>query len=153
MAHMYPETGLVKDTSSDAERKVYNALKQTLDDNYYVFHSTLWVSPQDGGLLKNGEVDFIIIHPEHGILLLEAKGGDILIDGATKEWTSRDRFQVVHKIQDPFKTGQRVRTLPQAQASRTTPYQELRHAVVAHVRRMVSRREVAAGGRITAACD
>jgi hypothetical protein len=100
---MYPETGLVKDTSSDAERKVYNALKQTLDDNYYVFHSTLWVSPQDGGLLKNGEVDFIIIHPEHGILLLEAKGGDILIDGATKEWTSRDRFQVVHKIQDPFK--------------------------------------------------
>lgn len=102
MAHMYPERGPIKEQIRDAERKVYDALARGLDNRYYVFHSVLWNSKKDDGGLDNGEVDFIIIHPEHGILLLEVKGGDISVDGATKQWTSRDRFLKTWNIKDPF---------------------------------------------------
>ena len=39
VAHMYPEGDPTKETTSDAERRIYALLQQTLDDHYYVFHS------------------------------------------------------------------------------------------------------------------
>lgn len=102
MANMYPMDGPTKQTTSDAERRIYHLLKDKLDENYHVFHSSLWSSVRDDGTVVDGEADFIVVHPEHGIVIFEVKGGNIGYDGTTKEWTSVDRHGVSHKIKDPF---------------------------------------------------
>lgn len=102
MAHMFPEGGPTKSTTSPAERHIYALLQQKLDDNYYVFHSVPWSTTADDGTIIDGEVDFIVLHPEYGILLFEVKGGTVEYDGSTKEWSSVSRGGVRHTIKDPF---------------------------------------------------
>lgn len=102
MAHMYPEGGPTKDTTSDAERRIYDLLRHTLDDDYSVFHSVPWADKQENGRIENGEIDFIIVHPQHGILLFEVKGGGISYDGATKQWLTHNRHGETKDIKDPL---------------------------------------------------
>lgn len=103
MAHMYPIGGPTKDTKSPAERAVYDILQQRLDENYYVFHGTKWTVRKKGERLREGEVDFIIAHPDHGIILFEVKGGrHIDCIGPTKQWKSTDSAGVIRTIKDPF---------------------------------------------------
>src|SRR5579884_4166290 len=85
MAHMYPPDGPSAQTTSSAEIKVYNALA-TLDDAYHVIHHTQWVTKPSGRGRRGskrqiGENDFVIIHPEKGIIVLEVKGGRVRFDG------------------------------------------------------------------------
>ena len=56
------ESGIV-----NAEKKLYLALKDQLGDDYTVFHSLEWVSTV-GDFQPLGEIDFLIFHPEKGIL-------------------------------------------------------------------------------------
>ncbi|MFD2271477.1 nuclease-related domain-containing protein [Undibacterium arcticum] len=67
------------------------------------FYSRPWwgISPKGGEL--DGEADFILVHPDHGLLFLEVKGGAIAYDPTTDQWTSRDRNGIRHKIKDPVK--------------------------------------------------
>lgn len=104
MAHMYPEGGPVASTSSDAERRIYDLLKEKLDDTYHVFHSVRWVKKERNGSLTNGEIDFVIAHKKQGILIIEVKGGRIAIDG--REWTSMNREGKTITIDDPFVQGE-----------------------------------------------
>jgi hypothetical protein len=101
MAQMYPNE-LSLDTQSAAERKLYEAFREALDDSYIVFHSVAWQSLDREGRPRDGEADFVIAHPQRGILVLEAKGGTIRYDPHTGRWTSTDRHGGVHKIRDPF---------------------------------------------------
>ncbi|RMD98508.1 MAG: hypothetical protein D6816_16120, partial [Bacteroidetes bacterium] len=51
---------------------------------------------------KDGECDFLIAHPEHGILAIEVKGGrEISYDPMDCQWRSTDHGGFVHKIKDP----------------------------------------------------
>jgi hypothetical protein len=63
---MLPEKLLVG-TQSNAERKVFYALKDLLSSEYTVFHHLPVYRPANasGGLL-DGEIDFLIVHPELG---------------------------------------------------------------------------------------
>jgi hypothetical protein len=81
---MYPEGGPAASTTSDAERRIYDLLKQKLDDSYYVFHSVRWVRKERNGSLTNGEIDFVIAQKKQGILIIEVKGGRIAIEG--RQW-------------------------------------------------------------------
>ena len=101
MARMYPNK-LSSHTESAAERKLYSAFREALDDSYIVFHSVAWQSKDAEGRPRDGEADFVIAHPKRGILVLEAKGGTIRYDPHTGRWTSTDRHGQVHKIRDPF---------------------------------------------------
>lgn len=96
-----PES-VVRDGAREAERKVYQALGAGLDDAYSVFYAVAWLSKLAGGAARDGEVDFVVAHPERGALLLEVKGGRVARDGATGQWRSTDRFGHVHAIRDPF---------------------------------------------------
>lgn len=101
MARMYPNQ-LSPDTGSDAERRLYAAFRDELDNSYTVFHSVAWQSLDPAGRPRDGEADFVIAHPQRGILVMEAKGGTIRCDPRTGRWTSTDRAGQTHAIKDPF---------------------------------------------------
>lgn len=100
MAHTYPERlpeSIKNDPFRSAECKVYERL-QTLPDTYTVFYSVAWLSRRGA---QDGEADFVIAHPDRGLLVLEVKGGAIAFDAVTSEWTSTDRHGQTHVIKDP----------------------------------------------------
>jgi hypothetical protein len=48
----------------------------------------------------DGEADFVAVHPSHGIIVIEVKGGGIEVDQG--RWMSTDRNGVQHAIKNPF---------------------------------------------------
>jgi len=101
MARMYPNQ-ISPDTESQAERLFYRAFRDDLDNDYAVFHSVAWQALDGEGRPRDGEADFVIAHPQRGILVLEAKGGTICCDPGTGCWTSTDHQGEVHDIRNPF---------------------------------------------------
>ena len=41
-----------------------------------------------GPVGPDGEADFVVAHPEDGLLTVEVKGGTIIRDSRSEEWTS-----------------------------------------------------------------
>lgn len=102
---MYPTPlpeAVLADEKREGERKVYAALGARLDASYLVFYSVAWLSKSAGGAARDGEVDFVVAHPDRGALLLEVKGGRVGRDGLTGKWRSIDYYGHVHPIHDPF---------------------------------------------------
>src|SRR5262245_44089946 len=105
MATMCPDVPIVAAPES-AEARLYLALRE-LPDDYRIYHSvTYYLSPRDGDRLREGEIDFLVLHPELGLLVLEVKGGEISYDGRSRAWRSVDRKGAPHEIQDPFRQAQ-----------------------------------------------
>jgi hypothetical protein len=91
-------------TASSAERRLYEAFLAQLDDDYVVYHSVDWVLGPDrpGAPVVQGECDFLLAHPEDGLLVLEVKGGGVEFDSDSGRW-----FQAGHGgrhplAEDPF---------------------------------------------------
>ena len=101
MARMYPNQ-LDPDTKSDAEKLLYEGFRDQLGDSYTVFHAVHWQSLDREGRPRDGEADFVIAHPDRGIIVLEAKGGGIRFDPREGNWASIDRGGRSHHIKDPF---------------------------------------------------
>lgn len=108
MARMYPSeppTG-----GSAAEIQMFHLL-QPLPDDYRVFHSVrlLKREHEERDKDKHGEIDFVVLHPSYGMLLMEVKGGKLRRDGVKGIWYSEDASGVEHRIHDPFQqvAGQR----------------------------------------------
>lgn len=104
MAQMYPAQVEWK-PGYGAEWRLYEAFRDQLDDGYHVFYSVAWQSLDSAGRPRDGEADFIIAHPDRGILVLEAKGGQIDYDPRAGRWTSTDAAGRAHDIKDPFEQG------------------------------------------------
>lgn len=85
-----------------AELAVWDRLAEELDDTYTVFHRVAWLDRPDQGAPVDGEIDFLIAHPAHGLLVLEVKGGRVSVDETTGGWVSVDRNGERHQIKDPF---------------------------------------------------
>lgn len=83
--------------NSYGEKKVYEALR-SLSDRYTVFYSLSWVGINESRTI--GEADFVIFHPDKGILVIEVKSGEIEYkDG---EWIQTNtRSKVANRI-DPL---------------------------------------------------
>jgi hypothetical protein len=103
VAKMFPVNGPIKETRSSAESKVYYAMRDALSDDFWVMHGVTWTQVDGDGHISDGETDFVVAHPELGIVLMEVKGGGIFHDGATEQWYSRDRHGEDHPIKDPFR--------------------------------------------------
>jgi Nuclease-related domain/AAA domain len=102
MARFYPnaQSGSVP----QSERRVFEALKR-LSDDWVVVHGLRFITPARGRRPpRNGEVDFVLIHPRYGLIVLEAKGG---------------RYEVEHGDWYTFPGGHRERmsSSPFAQAT------------------------------------
>lgn len=84
-----------------AECKVYRRLQSVLEDPFVVFYSRPWLGLTRFGEEIDGECDFLVAHPDMGILALEVKGGEIAYDPGAELWTSRDRWGITHRIKNP----------------------------------------------------
>jgi len=109
---IYPklsESGLSQ-LASSAEAKFYRACRDQLGDEVLVIHSlSLFSQTRDGGH-SVGECDFAIFDPNHGVLVVEVKGGGIAYMPENEQgWCSVDRHGVRHSIQDPFKQSEKYR--------------------------------------------
>ncbi len=88
-----------------SEEPVYVALRDQLGDDYTVLHSYPWLRPWRGDALLEGEADFVVFHPQRGMLVLEVKGGEtIRHDG--RRWF-RDTLNGQREFQDPFVQARR----------------------------------------------
>lgn len=99
MARIFPST-VDSDAdwnNSDAERKLYEALRDYTADRWLAFWSRPWARPG-----VEGESDFTVVHPELGGLVIEVKGGRIRYQAAQRQWFSTDRNGCRHRIKDPF---------------------------------------------------
>lgn len=105
MARMVPSVDAPTITHS-SEAQVYEALKDQLSDDFTVIHSYPWLRPwREQDSLAEGETDFVILHRQYGILVLEVKGGDgIRYDG--KNWF-RESSGGPKRFQDPFEQARR----------------------------------------------
>jgi hypothetical protein len=88
-------------TDSAAERRLYEGFLEQLDDAFVIYHSVDWVVGGRAGR-DEGEADFVITHPELGLLALEVKGGRVAYDAATKRWTQTGHSGSHGLDEDPF---------------------------------------------------
>ena len=91
---------------SAAEKVLFKEFARQLGPEWTVLHSVHWLA-RDGARARDGEADFLLAHPRHGVLVAEVKGGAISRDGATLAWTSRDWGGDEHAIKDPFEQAER----------------------------------------------
>ncbi|MDR5796484.1 AAA family ATPase [Caballeronia sp. LZ008] len=84
MANMIPVFGPV-DSESRSEPILYRILKEQLSDEFTVIHSLPWlcaaVKEISESFAPTGEIDFLLIHRDLGILALEAKDGAYGVSG------------------------------------------------------------------------
>lgn len=99
MAIMRPDID-PDDIPYDSERIVYRALKEQLGNDFVVLHSYPWLRPDRDGALREGEADFIVLHQDKGMLVLEVKGGELRYENAT--W-QREKEHGYEPITDPFR--------------------------------------------------
>jgi hypothetical protein len=86
------------DTTSDAELVLYQAF-ENLPDSFTVLHEVKWFARERGTV---GEIDFLIAHPDYGVLVMEVKGGAVRIENG--RWYSGR-----HEIKDPCEQAERNR--------------------------------------------
>ena len=86
-----------------AEDMLFDCLQAGLPGDYRVYYSVRWLARgRRGEAPRDGEIDFVVAHPEKGLLLIEVKGGRIAYRPQDGRWTSTDRDGVTHEIDDPI---------------------------------------------------
>ena len=100
MANMYPASLFKEDTQSRAEVKLYEALRDQLDGSWDVYHSTSWTENRGAEGSRDGEIDFVVAHPDEGVLCIEAKGGDVKLERG--RFMRKERGNWVPYDKDPF---------------------------------------------------
>jgi hypothetical protein len=86
------------------EAKVFEAFKNQLGKDWIVYHGVNWHIPSDrNNRQRDAETDFILTHPQYGILVIEVKGGlQIRYSSEHNQWFSTDYNLEVHEINDPY---------------------------------------------------
>ncbi len=86
-----------------SEEVVYKALS-ALPDGYVVMHSYPWLRPNRSlkeEPLREGEADFLVLHPQKGMLVLEVKGGQNI------QLKERTWYRGGKEMRDPFDQARR----------------------------------------------
>lgn len=102
MAKMIPVLSVqeLEEIQSPAERMLYELFRKNLDDQFLVIFQPRWILKKETAKAHDGEIDFLIAHPEFGAFTLEVKGGGIRTDAG--KWFSIDRHGTQHEIRNPF---------------------------------------------------
>lgn len=94
---------------SHGEVQVYRALKEALPDSYYVFSQVAWILKRENDEARDGETDFVIIHPHFGYLCIEVKGGGISFNATTDQWLSTNGHGQEHLIKNPIQQAKNAK--------------------------------------------
>ena len=103
MARLFPKID-PEDIENPGERSVAKALLDQLPRRVEVFHSFNWLGRTATDTFVEGECDFILIEPEHGLLFVEVKGGSLVFDGT--QWLRQVGRQRRSLNKDPFAEAQ-----------------------------------------------
>ncbi|MET0369853.1 MAG: NERD domain-containing protein [Sphingobium sp.] len=90
-----------------SEADVARAMLISLGAGYIVMHSLPWANPARDNIeapAREGEADFLILHRQHGVLVLEVKGGEIELKG--RRWWRRKK-NGLEEIKDPVRQASR----------------------------------------------
>jgi len=91
------------DPKHRAELEFLELLKQQLPAGWHVYYHVAWLGKDRGkGSYFDGETDFVLTHPEMGILVAELKGGIIGFNAQYSKYTSTDQNGKTHEITSPF---------------------------------------------------
>jgi hypothetical protein len=106
MARLIPKIA-VDDISLKPERDVARSLVEQLPEDCIVYHSYPWLkadrNDRNGNTtLKEGEADFVVVHPDLGLLILEVKGGTVEYDADCHLWYRCLSNDGRKEIKDPF---------------------------------------------------
>ena len=105
MARFYPNAQSA--STPQSEKRVFEALKK-LGDDWVVVHGLRFVAPAHGKRPpRNGEADFVLIHPRYGLIVLEAKGGRYEVERG--DWYTYPGGQRVPMDSSPFDQATRNR--------------------------------------------
>lgn len=104
MANMYPTT-IDSFTASEAEVIVFNALKEQLSDAWTIFYGLISLSNTTNlSPLREVECDFIMMHRDYGIMVIEVKGGiSIEYNDDYGSWSSMNKGNQINEIKNPYK--------------------------------------------------
>src|SRR5882757_4867463 len=91
--------GLGEDEPSEESERIAAAAFKQLSDDWTVLHHVSWQSKR-GGRQGDGEVDFVLLHRAHGIIVIEVKGGGIEISEG--RWYTTNRHGTKHQIRNPY---------------------------------------------------
>lgn len=103
MAIMIPSLPLDVDLSSK-EDYIFNIFKEKLPSNVYICHSLRVVNKTDKSVSQT-EIDFIILIPDKGIILVEAKATEVQLEvsfGPETEYLWKYHSGTVMKYNGPF---------------------------------------------------
>ena len=130
MAHMIPDIPPSPETPGGrAERLVYDAFRAGLPDDFFVFHGLHYLTADDAA---EGEADFLVVHRERGMLVIECKGYGVRRTGQGRwvradghdgekelkespfEQASRHKHQLMERLLTPLRqlVGNPYRTFP-----------------------------------------
>lgn len=101
MARMHPSEFHAADGDNAAERKLFEAIGESLPEPWVAFHSIDWLERDDADGSNVGEIDFVLAHPEEGIVTLEVKGGGIECNHGA--WKRRRPDGNWEQMKDPVK--------------------------------------------------
>jgi hypothetical protein len=90
-----------------SEADIARAMQKSLGAGYIVMHSLPWVNPARddiGEPAREGEADFLLLHRQYGLLILEVKGGEITLKG--RQWY-RHAKAGLKEINDPVRQARR----------------------------------------------
>lgn len=87
MAHMIPDEPPNPGPGARAERAAYEALEAGLPEGFFVYHGLRFI---EGETAREGEADFVILHRELGLLVMECKGWGVRCAG-TGRWVRTHR--------------------------------------------------------------
>src|SRR5262249_31814956 len=97
MAHMIP--GEVRNDLSDGEARVFHELKHSEHSRDWIVLHSLSLSSAYAG--RYGEIDFVVIVPEKGIVCVEVKGGGVSCSAGN--WITVNRRGVAETLKrSPF---------------------------------------------------
>jgi hypothetical protein len=94
-------------SESSAELRLLEALDAQLTADFTVLHSVAWISKPGASGPRDGESDLLVVHPRHGLLVIEVKGGRVSLDYRYQRWSSVDRNGNEHQIKNPFEQAKR----------------------------------------------
>ncbi|CAN7216675.1 NERD domain-containing protein [Mesorhizobium sp. LjNodule214] len=90
-----------------SEADIARAMQKSLGPGYIVMHSLPWVNPARDDIdapAREGEADFLLLHRQYGLLILEVKGGEITLKG--RQWY-RHVQAGLKEIKDPVRQARR----------------------------------------------
>lgn len=111
MGTSVPEEPRWAAAASPAERSLWRWAVEQLDDRVLVLPQVA-MTVGGGGRAREAEADLILIDPEHGVVVVEVKGGTLSYDARRAVWRRREAGAAA--VRDPVQQAKRTRSIVEA---------------------------------------